>query len=108
MTTALTDTLGREKTGTVVATEWYGVSAVVKAFARNETNFLEVPSHERYLFKSEVEAYEIAGGADLWGVADPKPLLQQWLTTPAPCVRLLVIPCPCIRKNGATLNCARR
>jgi hypothetical protein len=73
-TTTLTNTLGREKVGRVVATEWYGVSAVVKTFARNETNGLEERSHERHLFESEVEAYEIAGRAGLWGVAVPKPL----------------------------------
>jgi hypothetical protein len=54
----------------VVGTEWYGVSAVV-TFAWNETNSLEEQSHERYLFESEVEAYEIAGRAGLWGVAVP-------------------------------------
>jgi hypothetical protein len=73
-TTPLTNTLGREKVGRVVATEWYGVSAVVKTFARNETNGLKEQSHERHLFESEVEAYEIAGRAGLWGVAVPKPL----------------------------------
>mmetsp|Transcript_8479 Transcript_8479/g.15369 ORF Transcript_8479/g.15369 Transcript_8479/m.15369 type:complete len:325 (-) Transcript_8479:123-1097(-) len=63
-------TLGRERQGRVIGTEWHGISAAVKIVCidGNDGHY----AHE--VFRSEVEAYRLAGAAGLWGKAVPGPL----------------------------------
>lgn len=70
VTKVLADSLGREKIGHVVATDWHGISAVVKIVdaAKNQNQ------QARRIFESEVAAYDLAGRAGLWDVAVPRPL----------------------------------
>lgn len=66
----LATTLGRERRGKVIGTEWYGIPVAVKMVYTDGDD----RQYARKVFHSEVEAYRMAGSAGLWGRAVPEPL----------------------------------
>jgi hypothetical protein len=62
--TVLSATLGRERRGKVLGTEWHGVPIAVKMV---HTDDGMDGKYARDLFHSEVEAYRMAGSTGLWG-----------------------------------------
>jgi hypothetical protein len=67
----LASSLGREREGNVVAVDWFRNPSMLK-IVRLETAAAE-RQQTMETFQSELEAYEIAGRAGLWGIAVPKP-----------------------------------
>lgn len=66
-------TLGRQRRGKVIGTHWHGISAAVKIIYMDDSNDGD-RQYAQDLFRTEVEAYRVAGASGLWGIAVPAPL----------------------------------